>query len=391
VTPGGGPRPARPPGTARVVLAGSLALTATVVPAFLTGAMSGRIGGDLGFGEGGAGAAIAIYFVGAGLLAVPMGRVTERVGPGRALRGGVAVSAACSLAIAGLASAWWQLAVLLFVAGTVVGLVDTGAARAFGDAVPEERHGVAFGTKEASIPAASLLAGASIPVLADQAGWRTAFALGAVLAPVVWLVVPRLAGSAATSGDEGEGRPAGLVLFAAGAGLAVAAATAAGTLLVPAVESRGWGEDDAGVLLAVASATSITVRILSGLRGDRHPRATWSTLLALLAGGAAGAVLLATFDAGIATVVGSIAVVGAGWGWTGLAFQTAVRVAHDRPAAAASVVLTGLSVGGVAGPAAFGAVASASSYEVSWAVAAAALVVGGALIAASRRTLEPVG
>ena len=83
------------------------------------------------------------------------------------------------------------------------------------------------------------------------------------------------------------------------------------------------------------------------------------------------------------------AVIGAGWGWTGLSFQTAVRVARDRPAAAASVVLTGLSAGGAAGPAAFGAIASASSYRWAWAAAAVALVSGAVAIAAARRTLEP--
>lgn len=361
-----------------------------MVPAFLTGSLSGRIGDDLGFGEGGAGAAVAAFFVGAGALAVPMGRITERVGPTVALRAGVAISAACGLAVAGLASSWWQLALALFVAGTAVGLVDTGAARAFGDAVAADRHGLAFGTKEASVPAASLVAGLSIPVLADRAGWRAAFALGAALAPLVWLVVPRLDAARAAATDEGDDRtPPALVLFAAGVALAVAAATAAGTLLVPAIESRGWDEGDAGVLLAVASAASISTRVLAGLRGDRHPTGTWTTLTTLLVVGAAGAVVLASVGGGVATVVGAVAVVGAGWGWTGLAFQTAVRVARNRPAAAASVVLTGLSIGGVAGPAAFGAIASAVSYELSWAISTAALLVGAALIAASQRSLEP--
>jgi len=348
------------------------------------------MGDDLGFGGGVAGVAVGVFFVGAGVLAVPMGRLTERIGPTRALRGGVALSAACSLAIAGVVSTWWQLGIALFVAGSAVGLVDTGAARAFGDAVPEGRHGLAFGTKEASVPAASLLAGLSVPVLADRAGWRTAFVVGAALAPIVWAAVPRLDATPPTPDDDEDGAaPAGLALFAAGVALAVGAATAAGTLLVPAIEDRGWREDDAGVLLAVASAASITVRVLAGLRGDQRPRGTWVTLAALMGVGAAGALLLATVPAGLAAVVGSVAVIGAGWGWTGLAFQTAVRVAGNRPAAAASVVLTGLSVGGVGGPAAFGAIASAASYELAWAVAAAALVAGAVAVSASRRTLEP--
>lgn len=383
---------ARAPAAGRVVLAGSLALTATVVPAFLAGALSGRIGDDLGFGEGAAGAAVAAFFVGAGAFAVPMGRVTERYGPTAAMRTGVAISGASALAVAALASAWWQLALALLVAGSAVGLVDTGAARAFGDAVPERRHGLAFGTKEASVPAAALVAGLSIPVLADRAGWRAAFVLAALLAPLVWLVVPRLDATRPARDDAGAGRiPGALVLYAAGVALAVASATAAGTLLVPAIESRGWAEDDAGLLLALASVASITVRVLAGVRGDRRPTGTWAMLTTLITVGAAGALLLAAVEGGVAGVVGSLAVIGAGWGWTGLAFQTAVRVSSGRPAAAAGVVLTGLSVGGVAGPAAFGAIASAASYGAAWVVAAVALLLGAVAIAASRPALEPVG
>lgn len=373
------------------MVAGSLALTGTVVPAFLTGALSSRIGDDLGFGSGAAGAAVAALFVGAGVFAVPMGRVTERIGPTSAIRTGTVISAACALAVAGVVSAWWQLAAVLFVAGSAVGLVDTGAARAFGDAVPSTRHGIAFGAKEASVPAASLVAGLSIPVLADQLGWRAAFVAGALLAPVVLALVPRLAADppgAADTGDDPE-RRGPLLLFAAGVALGCGAATAASTLLVPAIEDRGWQEADAGLLLALASAASIAVRLAAGGRGDQRPRSTWAMIGVLLAAGAAGAVLLASTSTGAAAVVGAVAVIGAGWGWTGIAYQTAVRVGRDRPAAAAGLVLTGLSVGGAAGPAAFGAIASAASYSAAWATSAAALVGGAVAVLASRRWLEP--
>ena len=374
------------------MVAGSVALTTTVVPVFLTGALSRRMGDDLGYGSGAAGVAVAALFVGAGIFAVPMGRVTERIGPVRALRAGSAVSAVAALTIASVVSSWWQLVVVLFLAGAAVGLVDTGAARAFGDTVPSSRHGIAFGAKEASVPAASLAAGLSIPVLAEQLGWRSAFVAGALLAPVVWALVPAMSATRPPAQDAGAApeRRGPLLLFATGVALGCGAATAASTLLVPAIEDRGWRESDAGLLLALASAASIAVRLGAGSRGDRRPRSTWAMVATLLGIGASGAVLLAATSAGPAGVIGAVAVIGGGWGWTGIAYQTAVRVGRDRPAAAAGVVLTGLSVGGAAGPAAFGAIASAMSYAAAWATSAGALVLGAAAILASRRWLEPV-
>lgn len=370
--------------------AGSVALTAAVVPAFLTGALSRRIGDDLGFGSGGAGAAVAALFVGAGVFAVPMGRVTERIGPTRALRTGALISGSCALVVAGLVTSWWQLALVLFLAGSAVGLVDTGAARAFGDVVPATRHGIAFGAKEASVPAASLAAGLSIPVLAEQLGWRSAFAAGALLTPVVLALVPRLPAErhADGDGDDRTRRRGPLLLFAAGVGLGVGAATAASTLLVPAIEDRGWREADAGLLLALASAASIAVRLAAGSRGDRRPASTWAMVATLLAVGAGGAVLLAATSAGPAGVLGAVAVIGGGWGWTGVAYQTAVRVGRDRPAAAAGLVLTGLSVGGAVGPATFGAIASATSYSLAWTAAAVALLGGAVATLGAKRWLE---
>jgi predicted MFS family arabinose efflux permease len=379
------------PSPRRVVGAGSLALTAAVVPVFLTGALSGRMGDDLHFGDGAAGAAVAAFFVGSGALAVPMAKVTERIGPARALRAGVGASAACALAVAGIVHSWWQLCVVLLLGGAAVGLVDTGVARAFDDAVPDVRQGLAFGVKEASVPAASLAAGLSIPVLVDRTGWRAAFVLGAVLAPVVWGTVPRITSTSGGRAGDGVGErlPAALVLFAAGVGAACAAATAAGTLLVPAFEDRGWSESGAGWLLAGASLASIGVRVVAGVRSDGRPQGSWRQLTILVAVGASGAVLLAATAGPVMGAVGAVAVIGAGWGWTGLAYVTAVRVGGRRPAAAAGVVLTGLSIGGAGGPAAFGAIASTWSYSAAWGVTAVALVAGGVAVAGSRRSLEP--
>ncbi len=367
-----------------------MALTVVVAPVFLVGASAGRVGADLG--RGSAGVAVAIFFASAGLCAVPMGRIAERSGATVALRTGIVVAGVTSLVVASAVDHWWHLYVVLAVAGGAVGLVDTGAARAFVDTLPERRHGLAFGAKEASVPAASLLAGLSLPVLAERSGWRAGFVGVAVLAVVVLATVPASIGVGRVSSSTDSATKVvwgPLVLFAVGAGLGTGAATASATLLVPAFEDRGWAESSAGILLAVASAASISVRLAVGLQSDRRSGFAWPAQWWLMAAGALGAATLAiTQRGGFGASAGAMVVIGLGWGWPGLAFQTATRITPEAPAVAAGVILAGLSLGGSAGPALFSALASSVSYRASWAMASAALGLGAVAVIAARRWHE---
>ena len=79
--------------------------------------------------------------------------------------------------MAGLANAVTQPAINLFMA----------------DQVPLARQGLAFGIKQAAIPAAVLVSGLTLPLLALPLGWRPTFAICAAGALVVAVVVRRSA------------------------------------------------------------------------------------------------------------------------------------------------------------------------------------------------------
>lgn len=388
----------------RVTVAAGACLTIGVMPVFLVGTLSRSLGADLGFGSAAAGAAITFFFASSALTAVVMGGVTDRIGSTVALRAGVTISAMVMILIALAASTWWHLAVLMALGGAAIGLVDTGGARSFSDSIRAERHGLAFGIKEGSIPAASMLAGLSIPLLTRHLGWGSAFLVAAGLAPAVMLLVParreRGAGTepvdarpsptvAAGVEDDpsvGSGRTGGLVLFAVGVAAGSAASTSAATLFVPAVSDRGWSEDSAGLLLAVASVGCIVVRVALGWVSDRAADTTWWLLGGALSAGAVGALLLALTDQTLVVIAAAILLLGVGWGWSGLAFLSAVRARPDAPALAAGIVLSGLATGGAGGPAVFGLVASTWSYRAAWTVGAMAFVVAALLAVATRRS-----
>jgi MFS family permease len=378
----------------RATVGASAALTVAVLPVFLVGALSADLGEDLGFGAAGTGLAIAVFFAASGATAVPMGRITERFGAGASLRAGAVISGLCTLAVGTVVGSLWQLVVVLGVAGTAVGLADTGGARSFADAIGHARHGLAFGIKEGSVPAASLLAGFSVPLLAEQLGWRWVPVLAAGLAPLVWVLVPgarRLdGGGRRRQGRRPELRGRGtMVLFAVGVAFGAGATSAAATLFVPALTDAGWSAGAAGALLAAASVVSIGTRVGLGWSSDRLAGGTAWILAAALATGALGAVLLALSRHDTTVVVGALLLLGFGWGWSAVAFLSAVRASPDAPAVAAGIVLTGLAAGGALGPAAFGLLADRWSFTVSWWTTAAALAVAAAVSLLARRAHAP--
>lgn len=374
--------------TIRTTAATAAAMACALTPVFLFGALSSQIADELGFSESAVGAAVTVFFTAAAVGAVPAGLVTERVGPSTAMRTGASMAGAASLAIGLLASAWWHAAALLAVAGLAVGLIDTGGARAFSEAVPDRRRGLAFGVKEGSVPAASMLAGAAVPVLGLTVGWRPTFALTLVLLVVVWVLLPATLGQARAAPPEPDrDRPSrsSLVLVAIGSATGTGAATAGTSFLVPGGVQAGLSPGVAGTLLAVASALGITTRLVAGHRADAADDDRLRIIAALLLLGAAGPVLLALGGAPM-VILGGLVMIGAGWGWTGLVFHSAVRADPTAPAAAAGIVLTGLSAGGASGPLAFGFVAERAGYPTAWLLASAAMLVGaGAMLAAYRR------
>jgi predicted MFS family arabinose efflux permease len=421
------PRPRRPPNVRAAQLAGSparqaaatvsISLAVAMLPMFLFGALSATIGEELGFDEARTGIALTGFFLAAAVSAVPIGRLTERIGARRAIRIGVAVSALASLVIGTVAAEWWVLAVALVVAGGVLPFVDTGGARAFTTAISARRRGLAFGVKEASVPFASMLAGLAVPLLAATIGWRAAFVAAAVIGPVAWVGVGVIAdrgiaaaraaapatsdlaggtagtpttssaaaGTSSGAADPAAGLPPAVRWYAAGFALAGGASATALAFLVPSAIAAGMTAGAAGTTLAVASVSSIAMRLVAGWGADRFVTAVTRGLLTLISLGALGALLLALEPPAVGIVVAAFLLLAGGAGWTGLGFTAVVRAAPILPASASALALTGLAAGGTVGPTVFGATVSRAGYGVGWALLAAAFALGAVLVAVAAR------
>ncbi|MEX2549091.1 MAG: MFS transporter [Nitriliruptoraceae bacterium] len=430
----------------RVVIA---TLVVGIVPVFLTGALSGPIGEDLQVGAATIGLAVSAFFLASAVVSVLGGRIVDRVGAGRGLKVGMAMTVVGTASTGLLASEGWHLAVTLAITGSALSFVDPGIARAVTRAVGSRRQGTAFGIKESAVPVASMVAGLTLPLLGAVVGWQVPFLIVSLLAVVTLVLIPsdvEVTGGRAEratsprtvsprtvsprteppSGEQpdlpdphGSGQARGetpvvrldkgarveLILLSIGGGIAGGLGAAAATFLVPSAVLIGLTASLAGPLLSLASVVSIFARLGAGRFADRRQDAVLTLLLWMVAAGAIGLAALAIASAAVPggalpstgvtgdgapwtialLVVGAILMIGPGWGWTGLAFLTATQLLPSRPAQASGAILAGLATGGAVAPYLAGAAVEAVGFALTWAISAVLMVVSVVMLREVRR------
>ena len=380
-----GPAEDRPLDYRPVLLAVAVA-TVGVLPAFLTGGLAVQIRSELDFGSAALGLAVTVFFISASLASVVMGRVVERIGAHRAMRVSATGSAAALLGVALFAGSWAGLMACLVLGGLANAVAHPATHLSLARKVPANRQGFSFGIKQAAIPAATLLAGLAVPIIAVTFGWRWAFAGGAALALLISFIVPAETLSSVRKIKEaraGDVPTAPLVLLALGIGLGSAAATPLGAFIVESSVAAGLRVETAGLMLALGSAVGIVVRVAFGWLADGMGGGRLRLVAAMLGVGVVGFVLLASGSGGL-IVPGTLLAFGAGWGWPGLFNFAVVKTNPNAPAAATGITQTGASGGAALGPLVFGVVVEAASYEAAWLLCGAIALVALVAILAGR-------
>ena len=292
----------------------------------------------------------------------------------------VAMSAAQSYAV---------LLLALALGGVANSLAQLGTNGTLAEVVPKHRQGLAFGVKQAAIPAATFLAGFSLPLVGLTLGWRVSFAVSALLAVAYVLLAPRTGRrprATGAAGGQGDVPVLALSVVAAASALASAAVNGMAAFLVESSVVSGLSPSGAGVLLGTGSAVGVAARVLVGWLADRREGGHLRIVAAIMATGAAGLSLFATGEPA-AYVAGTAMVFALGWSWPGLLTFAVVRLHPAAPARATSYTQTGVFAGGATGPLVFGLLVSAGSYRLAWSVAAAAMLVASLAMVAGRRML----
>lgn len=306
------------------------------------------------------------------------------------MRFAAVASAASLLAVSVLATSWWWLCACLVLGGLGNAISHPATHLLLAREVPQNRQGLAFGIKQAAIPAATLIAGLAVPLVATTVGWRWAFAGGAALVLCVALLVPKGEKRNKTrrvkEARAGDAPLAPLVLLALGIGLGSAAANPLGAFVVESAVAAGIGVGAAGLLLALGSAAGIGVRVVFGHLADRLNSGRLRLVAGMLGVGSVGFVLLASGSAPL-LVVGVTVSFAAGWGWPGLFNFAVVKSNPGASAAATSITQTGASSGAAVGPLAFGLLVEETSFATAWLASGVVAIFAAAAILAGRGML----
>jgi MFS family permease len=370
----------RPRGGVGVVVGAVLVTVLTNMPVFLLGALATQIASTLRLSPATIGIAVGAYWAAAAVASALAGAVDRRVGE----RGLGALS--IGLAVASLVGGFLAAGAVGVIACAVLGGLGNGwghpsSNRAIATSIAQRRQGLAFGTKQAAVPIAGLIAGLSIPAVALSVGWPWAFAGAGVLG--VFLIIPVLRRRRGAGAPVARAEPLDaarrrvLLVMACVTALAAGAANSAVAFGVTGAVAHGIPEAAAGVLLAAGSFIGAVLRIAFGALVDRGALRPLVLITAITAVCALGLAVMA-LPSTPGYVVGFLLAGGVGWSWPGLVHLSVSLIAPRATVSATGLVQSGSYLGSAVGPVLTGVLILAGPTLV-WIVLAALAAVASAL------------
>lgn len=331
-----------------------------------------QIRGTLGLSVSQIGLGVSAFFLLSAIAATPAGRLVERTGPRRGLQAAGAMSVISLAGMGGSPSYLWLL-VFLGAGGAGNAIAQVSSNLLIARQVPTSRQGLAFGLKQAAVPAATLLGGLAVPAIGLTIGWRWAFLGGAVLALVQLPFIPDTSQDSFDLPSKKTNRGTNmnlvsLIVLASAAALGAMAANALGAFFVDSSVTSGVDEATAGLSFAAGSAAGLVMRVWAGWMADRRASGKLLAVSVLLFVGALGYLMLATRINAL-VLPAAMLCFGGGWGWPGLFNLAVVTQNRFMPALATGITHTGAFTGGILGPLVFGFIVEKTSYAFGWAVA----------------------
>jgi MFS family permease len=344
---------------------------------------------DLGLSEVGVGAIASVAYFGAMLTSRAGGRATDRRGPT------IVIVVGMLLLTAGVGTAAAAPNPAVFFVGALVSGLGYGvvnpATNVLANPGAASRRGLVMSVKQAGVPFGGIIAGAVLPAIGSQVGWRVACIAPLALCAFTGLLTGRrgrirvAVGGPAADVARPEMRMRLPIGFAYGFAMAGTQVSIFAFTTVYMVEARGFTASRAGLAAALLLAGGVVGRPLWGWVSDLFPEQRLSHLQAASVLGAVSITLVWVVPDGalppVLVAVGMCSV-----GWNGV-YVAAVAEAGDphQVGWTTGASLTMINLGAVGCPLLTGLVVQLThSWSYGWLCCALVSLLGVAVIAISR-------
>lgn len=374
-------------------------MTAGVFQLYLFSVLAAPLIDDVGISRTQLGILGAVNTGVGALLAPWLGRVTDGIGPGRAVVGSLSFSAA-GMALLALAPAYGWMCIAAAVGGVPQGWSNPATNGLLSARVAPGRRGTLTGLKQSGVTLGIFLAGATLPSLEHIWGWRGAsWTFAAVFAvAAVWVLVQLDRDPApARTASSVRSRPApvaGFVWMITGYAFFMGLAAGSVGRFMPlfAEESLGFSTATAGAIAALGGLLGMAARVLAA-RTAEHRVAPVILLVWLSLVGAAYCLLLGLLTPdtrGLLWLSPVLNAVGTN-AWNAVAMLAVIMyVATSDAGRASGIVMFGFLGGlAVAGPVAGALIDATDGYRTVWFGAMVSSLIAGVIVLTGRR--RPTG
>ena len=357
-----------------MLAAGTLAQTSFAAIGIGLPAIAPAIRDTFGLSLAEVGAVLSGHWLGTLVTLLPWGFLTDRIGERIVLGTGLG---ACGLLLvaAGWAETFWQLYLLLFLAGAAGASVNAATGRAVMGWFDVSERGLALGIRQAAVPAGGLVGALALPHFTVHHAYAIlgGLCLLGAAAGAILLREPQHLPLEVVD-VEWTIRDRRLWRLCVVSGLYVVAQMAILSFVVLYLhDERSLGKGEAAAVLGAVQVVAMVLRVAAGRWSDKLRTRTVPLARIGIAMSVSLAVATGLLNAPLFLLVPAFVVAGSlTMAWNGVAFAAVAELAgRARSGAALGVQQTALALASVGTPLAFAAVVSAGSWSLAYGLAAA--------------------
>ena len=374
-----------------MLAAGTLAQTSFAAIGVGLPAIAPAIRDTFGLSLAEVGAVLSSHWLGTLVTLLPWGFLTDRIGERVVLATGLG-TCGLLLVVAGRAETFWQLYILLFLAGAAGASVNAATGRAVMGWFDASQRGLALGIRQAAVPVGGLVGAFVLPQLTVHHAYvfLGGLCLLGAAAGAIFLREPAVL-PVEVADVEWTLRDRRLWRLCVVSGLYVVAQMAILSFVALYLhDERSLSKGQAAAVLGAVQVAAMVMRVGAGQWSDQLRTRIVPLARIGIAMSVALAVVTGLLNAPLVLLVPAFVVAGSlTMAWNGVAFAAVAELAgRAKSGSALGVQQTVLSLAGVATPLAFAAVVSSGSWSLAYGLSALFPIAGWLVLRTLREPVE---